>query len=88
MPRRHAVGVALRHRLHDPTVVQWRKAVSMPEGINRVGHRRRAAGHKGNDGDDVLKRKTYGLRSLATTKYTSARFASLVAVELSWASRE
>jgi hypothetical protein len=61
MPRRHAVGVALCHRLHGPTVVQWRKAMSMPEGIDRVGRRRRAEGREGNGGEDVLKREVHGL---------------------------
>ena len=60
MTRRHAVGVALRHRLHDPTVVQWRKAVSMPKGIDRVGQRRRAGGRDGNGGEGVLKRELHG----------------------------
>jgi len=61
MPRRHAVGVALRHRLHGSTVVQWRKAVSLPEGIDRVGQRRRATGCDRNGGEDVLKREVHGL---------------------------
>ena len=60
MTRRHAVGVALRHRLHGPTVVQWRKAVSMPEGIDRVGQRRRAGGREGNGGDSVLECELHG----------------------------
>jgi hypothetical protein len=53
--------VALRHRLHGPAVVQWWKAVSMPEGIDRVGQRRRAEGREGNGGDDVLERELHGL---------------------------
>ena len=66
MPRRHAVGVALRHRLHGPTVVQWRQAVSMPEGIDRIGQRGRPAGRDGGKpkkyGENAIKRELHDLR--------------------------
>ena len=60
MPRRHAVGGALRHRLHGPTVVQWREAVSMPEGIDCVGQRRKAAGRDDSGREGVLKGELHG----------------------------
>jgi hypothetical protein len=66
MPRRHAVSVALRHRLHGPTVVQWRQAVSMPEGIDRISQRGRPAGRDGGKpkkyGENAIKRELHGLR--------------------------